>query len=80
MNVVTRGDLDGLACTVFISLMEDVQKVRFAHPRDMQDGKVDITSDDVIVNLPYVEGTGMWFDHHSSQEQMVAVAGDFKGR
>ena len=46
----------------------------------MQDGKVDITSDDVIVNLPYVDGTGMWFDHHSSQEQMVAVAGDFKGR
>ena len=23
MNVVTRGDLDGLACTVFIGLMEE---------------------------------------------------------
>ncbi len=46
----------------------------------MQDGKVPITEDDVIVNLPYVPGAGMWFDHHSSQEQMIDVAGDFKGR
>ena len=80
MNVVTRGDLDGLACTVFIGLMEDVDKIRFSHPKDMQDGKVPITEDDVIVNLPYVPGAGMWFDHHSSQEQMIDVAGDFKGR
>ena len=80
MRVVTRGDLDGLACTVFISLMESVDQVRFAHPKDVQDGKVEITSEDVIVNLPYVKGCGMWFDHHVSQEEMVDVAGDFKGR
>jgi hypothetical protein len=35
MRVITRGDLDGFACTVFLTVMHDVTDIRFAHPRDM---------------------------------------------
>ena len=80
MRVVTRGDFDGLASTVFLTIMTGVTDISFAHPRDMQEGEVDITADDIVVNLPYVEGCGMWFDHHSSEADRVDVEGEFKGR
>jgi hypothetical protein len=80
MRVITRGDLDGLASTVFLSLMNEVTDIRFAHPRDMQEGEVEVTADDIIVNLPYVAGCGMWFDHHSSEADRVDVQGDFEGK
>ncbi len=80
MRVITRGDLDGLACTVFLTVMHDVTDIRFAHPRDMQEGEVVVTADDIVVNLPYVEGCGMWFDHHGSEADRVDVQGDFKGK
>ncbi len=80
MRVITRGDLDGLASTVFLTVMNDVTDIRFAHPRDMQEGEVEVTADDIVVNLPYVEGCGMWFDHHSSEADRVDVQGEFEGR
>ncbi len=80
MRVITRGDLDGLASTVFVSIMHDVTDIRFAHPRDMQEGEVEVTADDIIVNLPFVPGCGMWFDHHGSEGDRVDVEGDFVGK
>ena len=74
MRVSTRGDLDGLASTVFLSVMNDVTDIRFAHPRDMQEGEVEVTADDIVVNLPYVPGCGMWFDHHGSEDDRVDVS------
>ena len=80
MRVITRGDFDGLASTVFLSIMNEVTDISFAHPRDMQEGEVEVTGEDIIVNLPYAEGCGMWFDHHSSEADRVDVQGDFKGK
>ncbi len=33
----------------------------------MQDGKVEITDNDITTNLPYVEGVHLAFDHHESE-------------
>ena len=74
MRVITRGDLDGFASTVFLSVMNDVTDIRFAHPRDMQEGEVEVITDDIVVNLPYVPGSGMWFDHHGSEGDRVDVS------
>ncbi len=80
MRVITRGDLDGLASTVFLSVMNGVTDLRFAHPRDVQESEVEVTADDIVVNLPYVAGCGMWFDHHSSEADRVDVRGEFEGK
>jgi hypothetical protein len=80
MRVLTRGDLDGLTSAVLISLVEKVTEIRFAHPKDVQDGKVPCDKDDVVVNLPFVKGCGLWFDHHVSEEKKIADIGSFKGR
>lgn len=80
MRVLTRGDLDGLTATVFLSLVEKVTEVKFAHPKDVQDGKVPCDQEDIVVNLPFVKGCGLWFDHHVSEEEKLGAIGGFKGR
>jgi len=33
----------------------------------VQDGKVEAGPNDVLANVPYAPGCGLWFDHHSSE-------------
>jgi len=69
MRLVTRSDFDGLACGVLLKELGLVDSMKFVHPKDIQDGKVDITADDVLTNIPYAPGCGLWFDHHSSEDE-----------
>ncbi|MFC2072544.1 exopolyphosphatase [Chloroflexota bacterium] len=80
MRVITRGDMDGITSVVLLSLVEDVTEIVFAHPRDMQEGKIPVTENDIITNLPYAKGCGMWFDHHISEEEKIEDIGEFRGR
>lgn len=66
-RLVTRGDFDGLICGVLLKELDLIDSVQFAHPKDMQDGKIEITSRDIITNLPLVPGCHMSFDHHQSE-------------
>ena len=71
-RLVTRSDFDGLVCAVLLREHGIVDEVAFAHPKDMQDGVVSITKNDITTNLPYVAGCHLAFDHHASE--MVRVA------
>ena len=66
-RLVTRSDFDGLVCAVLLEHMEMIDDILFVHPKDMQDGKVEITSRDITTNLPFVEGVHIAFDHHESE-------------
>lgn len=79
MRIITRGDFDGLASSVFVSLCEDIREIRFVHPKDAQDGRVLADTDDIVLNLPYIKGCGLWFDHHVSEIDKSPKAGEFKG-
>lgn len=78
MRLVTRADLDGLTCAVLLQEVEKIESVEFAHPKDVQDGKVPLTSNDILANLPHDDRAGLWFDHHLSQADHAAP-GNFKG-
>lgn len=80
MRICTRGDLDGMTSSVLLTIAEDIESIRFAHPKDVQDGYVTVTEQDILVNLPYAEGCGMWFDHHYSEKRKSVELGEFKGR
>lgn len=71
MRLVTRSDFDGLACGALLKTLGVIDNWKFTHPKDMQDGLVEITKDDVLANVPYVPGCGMWFDHHASEIERV---------
>lgn len=64
MRLVTRGDLDGLTCAVLISHFEEIDEVLLTHPQELTEGKVEITSKDILANVPYRPECAMWFDHH----------------
>ncbi len=71
MRLVTRSDFDGLACAVLLKAANLIDEYKFAHPKDLQDGLVQVTRNDILANVPYVEGCGMWFDHHSSENERI---------
>ncbi len=80
MRLITRSDFDGLACAVLLREVEQVDSVEFVHPKDVQDGKVQVGRDDILSNLPYVTGAGLWFDHHSSEIVRNEDTVSFRGR
>lgn len=73
-RLITRSDMDGLVCAVLLKELGIIEDVTFAHPKDMQDGLVDVTSDDITTNLPYVDGVYMAFDHHASEIERAGAA------
>ena len=66
-RLVTRSDFDGLVCAVLLKELDLIDEIKFVHPKDMQDGKIAITNNDISTNLPYVEGVHLAFDHHFSE-------------
>jgi len=79
MRLLTRSDFDGLACGALLKYLGIIDSWKFVHPKDVQDGLIEVTSDDVLANIPYVKGCGLWFDHHSSEGERVDVETEFEG-
>ena len=71
MRLLTRSDFDGLACAALLKEAGIIDSYKLIHPKDMQDGLVVVTDNDVLANVPYVPGCKMWFDHHSSETTRV---------
>jgi nanoRNase/pAp phosphatase (c-di-AMP/oligoRNAs hydrolase) len=76
---VTRSDFDGLACAVLLRELGLIDDYLFAHPKDLQDGLITVTENDILANVPYVPGCGMWFDHHTSEMARLGKQLQFKG-
>lgn len=79
MRLLTRSDFDGLICAVLLKHVGIMDEWKFVHPKDVQDGLVFVTTDDILANVPYVPGVGMWFDHHSSEMERLRFDYKFEG-
>lgn len=66
-RLITRSDFDGLVCAVLLKHLNLIDDIKFVHPKDMQDGKVEVSEKDITTNLPYVHGVHLAFDHHFSE-------------
>ena len=66
-RLVTRSDFDGLVCAVLLNKLDLIDDILFVHPKDMHDGKIEITERDITTNLPYVPGAHLVVDHHESE-------------
>ncbi|MDO5560008.1 MAG: exopolyphosphatase [Oscillospiraceae bacterium] len=79
MRLVTRSDFDGLACGALLKEAGIIDSFKFVHPKDLQDGLIEVNENDVLANVPFVEGCGLWFDHHSSEQERNKLQGKYKG-
>ena len=66
-RLVTRSDFDGLVCAMLLKQADMIDEIMFVHPKDVQDGKVDVTERDILTNLPYQPRAHLVFDHHASE-------------
>jgi hypothetical protein len=66
-RLITRSDFDGLVCAVLLKELDLIDEIKFVHPKDMQDGKIEVSDRDITTNLPYVAGVHLSFDHHASE-------------
>ena len=70
-RLVTRSDFDGLVCAALLKHLGILDDVKFVHPKDVQDGKVELGGTDITTNLPYHPSVHIAFDHHHSETLRV---------
>ncbi|MBQ9871944.1 MAG: exopolyphosphatase [Eubacterium sp.] len=66
-RLVTRSDFDGLVCAMLLKELDLIEEIKFVHPKDVQDGKVELSENDITTNLPFDKRVGLAFDHHESE-------------
>ena len=71
-RLVTRSDFDGLVCAALLKELEILDGIKFVHPKDVQDGLIELGERDITTNLPYVPGVRLAFDHHHSETLRVS--------
>jgi len=79
MKLLTRSDFDGLACGALLLYLGVIDDWKFVHPKDVQDGLVKATDNDILANIPYAPGCKLWFDHHSSETERLGQTAHFEG-
>lgn len=73
-RLVTRSDFDGLVCAVLFRELEMIGNIAFVHPKDVQDGRVQLDKNDITTNLPYSPYVHLCFDHHLSETMRSAAS------
>src|SRR3954447_20351046 len=73
-RLLTRSDFDGLVCAILLKQKGILDSIQFVHPKDVQDGKVEVTKNDILTNLPYAASCYLCFDHHASEEIRSSAA------
>jgi oligoribonuclease NrnB/cAMP/cGMP phosphodiesterase (DHH superfamily) len=79
VRLLTRSDFDGSVCTAILEELGLIDDICYVHPKDMQDNKIAVTANDILANVPFVKGCGLWFDHHSSERERLQLQGEFEG-
>lgn len=79
MRLVTRGDLDGLTCSVLITSVERIDAIELVHPQELTNGRFEVKTGDVLANLPFHPRCSLWFDHHELVDTNPRPEAAFQG-
>ena len=60
-TLYTRSNFDGLVCAALLKEIGIIDEVKFVHPKDVQDGKIQLGPTDITASLPYCSGVYMAF-------------------
>lgn len=76
-RLITRSDFDGLVSAILLRELDLIDSVKFVHPKDVQDGVIEVTKNDITTNLPYAEQAHYSFDHHISELSRVGLKSNY---
>ncbi len=72
--------MDGIVCATLLKAVGEVNTVSIVRVSDVVNGKVEVTNQDIVCNLPYEPDAYLWFNHHSSEMQRIPpLPDDLKG-
>jgi oligoribonuclease NrnB/cAMP/cGMP phosphodiesterase (DHH superfamily) len=80
MRLVTRGNMDGLCCSVIITEAEEIDSIVLIHPQDITDRRFTVRQGDILANLPYDSRCAKWFDHHAATRTYNRPPAEFDGK
>lgn len=79
MRIITRPDFDGIVCAVLLKeAMGTRIPVKWTEPAEIQSGRMQCDSKDIVANLPQPQQCALWFDHHISNEPLIPFKGLFR--
>ncbi|WP_295102195.1 hypothetical protein [uncultured Candidatus Kuenenia sp.] len=77
-RLVTKGDFDGLGCAILFKSLGIIEDILFTHPKEIENGNIRITSNDITAGLPYREKAYLVFDNYpGSIENSVGKKNNF---
>ena len=76
-RLITRSDFDGLVRAILLRELDLIDSVKFVHPKDVQDGVIEVTKNDITTNLPYAAQAHYSFDHHISELSRVGLKSNY---
>lgn len=80
MKAIVRGDLDGLVSAALLKSIGQIDQIEIVRLKEFLDGKIAVTDQDILCNLPYNPDCYLWFDHHSSEARRTPpVPTNFQG-
>ncbi len=65
-RIIAHTDFDGVISALVVREALGLDDVVFAEPWMLRENSLAVSKRDIIVDLPYAEGCGSWFDHHAS--------------
>ena len=72
-RLITRSNFDGIVNTALLQKINLIDDILYVHPKDVQEGKVAVTDQDIVSNLPYVENAFMAFDHQLDMPEVMKL-------
>lgn len=79
MRIITRPDFDGIVCDV---LLRDVLNIdtptEWIEPYELKDYSLSIGEENIVANLPFIDGCSLWFDHHLTNKIDNSFNGSFQ--
>lgn len=70
-HLITQISFDGFVSSILLKSIQLIDSIDFVQPKDVQDGKVNITENDITAGLPYNEKVYLAFDTHASEQIRV---------
>jgi len=70
-RLIVKCNFDGLVSAVLLKYLNIIDEIVFSHPRDLVTGKVNVTSNDITVGLPYRESARLAFDNYQDNSKGI---------
>ena len=70
--------MDGLVCAILLKYINIIDEITFVHPKDVQDGKIELGPNHITTNLPFSGNVHLCFDHHASE--LIRIKGEHPNR